>query len=736
MSFIKSLFFLIFFLISFSSYGRERVYNLVVENKTVNFTGKEIKHALAINGSIPAPTLRFEKGDRAIINVTNKTNEPTTIHWHGVLVPWDMDGPAFSNNKLIQTNETFTFRFPIKHTGTYWYHSHTKLQEQRGLYGSIVIKDSTPRFYFDHDIVAVVSDWTNEKPEQVLANLKKEGEYYSYKKRFFPSLVDAIFKSSLKDFLKAEWTGMGFMDLSDIGYDAFLINGKQKSVYSKIRAGDKVRLRVINAGSSSHFYLNLGKHQFFKVISKDGVDVRPVKVNEVFIGMGETYDLSFTVPKTNGGLEFRATASDMTGYGSLIFGNNHHYESVPDFIKPNPYKMNHEMDHKSKKHKIEKNKSSVHRKGHRMSNSKFMNHGKSNNHKMDANHKMQKNKSINSKRHENHIKKKQLNYKMLKAVKKTNYSSKYPRHHVHLKLNGSMGRYTWSLNGKTFSEEKYIIVREGEVVQIHFKNETMMTHPMHLHGHFFRVLNGQGDYSPLFHTVDVKPFEEVVIEAHMNEPGVWMFHCHNLYHMKMGMARLIKYDKFKRPEDLIKHEKEFFRDFKTDRSLFLKTEILLFTNYSELVVGAKKGNYDFKFKMEMEEYKFDTLEIKSIFSKNLKTIPFTIIGGAIYEHENLHGLFGISHTLPLLIDLEFLIKTNKEIKIEIEKEIPIWSRLNLEMEYEFEMELGDKEKKHKFKTLLDYQIHDRLKFGTYYKTKHKKNDSLEHSIGIGLRSLF
>ena len=718
--------FLFFLLVSFSSYASEKTYNLVIENKTVNFANKEVKQALAINGSIPAPTLKFKKGDRAVIHITNKTTESTTIHWHGMLVPWNMDGPAFFNNKLIQPNETFTFRFPIKQTGTYWYHSHTGFQEQRGLYGAIVIEDAKPRFLFDHDIVSVVSDWTNEKPSQVLANLKKEGEYYSYKKRFFPSVVDAIAKSSFKDFLKGEWTGMGAMDLSDVGYDAFLINGKQKSVLSKIRPGDRVRLRVINAGASTHFYLNLGQNRFFKVISKDGIDVKPIEVNQIFIGMGETYDLSFIMPKTNEGLEFRATANDVTGYGSLIFGKDHHYEKVPDFVKPNPYKMDH--GHHDSKNDSEQN---LMVKNHGKPDSKSMNHKKSKSHLMD------KPTSMNHKESKSHLEKKQLDYKMLKATKKTNYNSKYPRNNLYLKLTGSMGRYTWSLNGKTFSEEKYIIVREGEVVRFHFKNGTMMTHPMHLHGHFFRVLNGQGDYSPLFHTIDVKPFEEVTIEVYMNEPGLWMFHCHNLYHMKMGMARLIKYDKFERPKDLIEHEEEFSGKVQMDSDLFTKTEVLLFTNYSQMSVGAKRGRYNFKLKGELLKYDLDTFKIESKISRKFKKgLSFDLIGGVLYKHKELQGFLGISYTLPFLIDLEASIKTSKEIEIELEKEISIWSRLNLEIEYEFEMKLGDEERKHKLEMLLDYQVHDQLKLGTYYRMVNKINQEPTHSLGIGLGVLF
>lgn len=176
-------------LFSIQAFAAERNYELRVQNVTKNFTGVDVTHALAINGSIPAPTLRFKLGDEAVIKVINETNEPTTLHWHGLLVPWEQDGPQFANTRIIEPGKTHTFKFPITHTGTYWYHSHTELQEQRGLYGAIVIEEDTPKYQVDHDYVFVMSDWTNEKPLQVLANLKKDGDYYKYKKDFLPSFL-------------------------------------------------------------------------------------------------------------------------------------------------------------------------------------------------------------------------------------------------------------------------------------------------------------------------------------------------------------------------------------------------------------------------------------------------------------------------------------------------------------------------------------------------------------------
>ena len=304
----------IFFLLSLlcclwkAAFSAEVRYDLRVASVTKNITGEAVDHALAINGSIPAPTLRFRLGDEAVIVVHNDMDMPTTLHWHGVLVPWKQDGPQFSNTRIIEPHSSHTFQFPIKHTGTYWYHSHTNLQEQSGLYGAIVIEEETIRHEVDHDVELVISDWTNERPEEVLANLKKDGHFYVYKKDSLPSITDAMARGSLGDYLRSEWERMEPMDLSDVGYDAFLINGKIESALEGVGHGEKVRFRIINAGASTYFYFNIGQSRNFTVVSKDGVEVQPVLAQELLIGMGETYDIIFEMPHDMKTLEARATA--------------------------------------------------------------------------------------------------------------------------------------------------------------------------------------------------------------------------------------------------------------------------------------------------------------------------------------------------------------------------------------------------------------------------------------------
>lgn len=831
------------------AFAKDTIYDLNIEHKTVNFTGTPVDHALAINGTIPAPTLKFQLGDRAIINVKNSTQEPTTLHWHGVLVPWDMDGPSFTNNKLILPGETFSFIFPIKHTGTYWYHSHTELQEQRGLYGAIVIEDEKE---FDKDLTFILSDWTNEHPQSVLKNLKKEGHYYAFKKDFLPSLLGAISEGKTKNFLQSEWTRMGPMDLSDVAYDAFLINGKITQTLEDIKPGDKLRIRVINAGASSYFYFNIGNLRHFDVISKDGVDVQPVTVNEVLIGMGETYDLAFTVP-TDISPEFRATVQDITGYASVILGNNK-VENAPNKTKPSKYASHDHHEGHHGDHQTHQD-SSQHQSGHQMHQSDNQNklqkghhqdhhptdtpnlenkqqhdHTKTqpssenlenqkqentepssenqNNKHQDHNSSVkeptpqeQKNNTIQNESNENNPKENKLditlqkednaapsetsetqeatreiqsdhgnsdkgqphtthehsttkpnteqntppsvhrlNYSMLKSTQPTEYSDQLPRaHELILELNGDMDRYTWTINGKPFSKEKFLIVKENDVVRWTMVNKTMMHHPMHLHGHFFRYLNGQNKNSPLFHTVDVAPMATRTIEFHANEPGLWFFHCHNLYHMKMGMSRLVKYEGFERPERLVEHEKQYGHLMTKDNNFFPRGELGLFTNHGKVLIAASGGDWDISLKAEIDKnsHTHDAHDGKpnkkwnhyegELLIKNYRTRFFSILGGAEYEDKKIHGLLGFTYTLPLLVEMKTYIRSDIKIVAKLSKKLHLAKRLDLEIEPEFSYKNSDF--KWELETALLYHIKNNLGLGSFY----KYTDSSGHSVGFGVK---
>ena len=492
-------------LVTISDAGAKTVrYELTVTNQPVNLSGKKtVDWALMVNGKIPAPPLEFTEGDDAEILVKNGlSGEEVSIHWHGILLPPEEDGVAYVNTPPIFPGKSRLFKFKIRQHGTYWYHSHTALQEQKGVYGAFVIHPKKETIRADREATVVLSDWSDENADKILGNLRKDGDYYLYKKNSVRSIGGAIDAGAIDTYFENEWNRMGGMDLSDVGYDAFLINGKQNSQLLAARPGERVRLRIINAGASSYFYVSLAGLPM-KVISADGIDIQPIETQEILLGMAETYDVLFTVPEKKN-YELLATAQDVTGFASAWIGSGEKVSAQgkeqPDLYAP--------MEH-------------AHHAGHAQ-------------HTDPA---------------------ETLTVDGLKAPTSTVLPKKAKVQELKLVLGGDMGRYVWHMNGKAIQQDRDISVQEGDVIRFVFVNETMMHHPMHLHGHFFRVLNESGERSPLKHTVDVPPHGTRTIEFYANEPGQWMLHCHNLYHMKTGMARVVKYLSYKPSEEISAHEK-------------------------------------------------------------------------------------------------------------------------------------------------------------------------------------
>ncbi|MBX9851310.1 MAG: multicopper oxidase domain-containing protein, partial [Cytophagaceae bacterium] len=314
-------------------------YHLYVKDTMVNLAGKN-RHAIAINGSIPAPTLHFIEGDTAVIMVHNLMKMETSIHWHGVLVPNKEDGVPNLTTIPIKAGKTYTFTFPLIQSGTYWYHSHTMLQEQSGLYGSIVIHPRNEKYKLK-EYVLVLSDWTNENPHQVLRYLKRGGEWYSIKKGALQSYGEAIASGYLKDKLKQDWKRMPAMDVADVYYNKFLMNGQEKSYFKDAKPGEIVRLRIINGSASSYFNLQYAGGNM-QVMSADGINVVPFPVNKLEIATAETYDVLITIPES-GAAELRATALDVTGYASGFFGNGDIIKA-PDIPRLNYFQMMREMN--------------------------------------------------------------------------------------------------------------------------------------------------------------------------------------------------------------------------------------------------------------------------------------------------------------------------------------------------------------------------------------------------------
>jgi len=480
--------------------GRVVEYDLRIAEQTLSPAGRPVT-ALTVNGSMPGPVLRFQEGDLARIRVHNDLRrEETSTHWHGLLLPNVQDGVPHVTTPPIQPGTTHTFEFVLRHAGTYWYHSHTHLQEQRGVYGAIVVlpragTPTAPSDRADREEVLVLSDWTNEHPDEVMRTLARGSEYYLLRRGSAQSILGAVQAGAFREYFDREWSKMPPMDVADVAYDAFLING-QRQLRIDGRPGERVRLRLVNAAASTYFYLQWSAGPL-RLIEADGMPVEPVSVPRLLIGNAETYDVVVTIPRS-GEWELRATAMDGSGHASATFGRGE-FHAASDPPKPRLYSMDEMLD-LALADKDDNPRAAI------------------------------------------ELPRPGPPYGVLRARRDTTLPASAPRRDLTMRLTGDMGRYSWSFDGKTMAEEGVVTLHHGEVVRLELVNDTMMHHPIHLHGHFFRVLNGQGARAPLKHTVDVPPMARRTIEFEANERHDWLFHCHILYHMMSGMGRVFRYE--------------------------------------------------------------------------------------------------------------------------------------------------------------------------------------------------
>lgn len=539
-------------------------YDLYIADTIVNFAGKP-KKAIAVNGQIPMPTLTFTEGDTAEIYVHNLLKEETSLHWHGLFLPNQYDGVPNVTQMPIPPGATHLYKFPIIQNGTHWYHSHSKLQEQIGMYGSFILnKRKEPDF---PTIPVVLSEWTNMHPETVNRSLHNATDWFAIRKGAAQSYSEAIKTGHLKAKLVNEWKRMTPMDVSDVAYDKFFINGKTSveypSVFSigdnvnakKLKAGDKVRLRIANGGASSYFWLKYAGGKII-VVANDGNDVEPVEVDRLIIGVSETYDVIVTIPE-NKSYEFLVTPEDRTKTASLWLGSgekvaarkmtrlkyfpgmkmmNDMMAMNGDLIPMEGMEMKNQiMDMNMVMYPeitgIEKTKKEL----------KKESRGEASSTKKDNSDAMQMPGNSMADMNMEEEMPVTLNYEMLRATEKTTLRPG-PVRELRFVLTGNMTRYVWSIDNKVVSEADKILIKKGENVRIIIYNNSMMRHPMHLHGHDFRLLNGQGDYAPMKNVVDIMPMERDTLEFAATESGDWFFHCHILYHMMSGMGRVFSYE--------------------------------------------------------------------------------------------------------------------------------------------------------------------------------------------------
>jgi CopA family copper-resistance protein len=699
------------------------VYRLTINQETVNKAGKKVT-GMTVNGNIPGPTLRFTEGDYAVIYVENKMDVETSVHWHGLLLPNFYDGVPYLTTPPIRLREIQKYEFTLKQSGTYWYHSHTMLQEQSGVYGSIVIEPKEKTLKYDNDLVLVISDWTNQKPMNVLRNLKRGNEWYGIKKGTSTPLSMVIARGGLGAQLNFWRQRMEGADIADIYYPSFLINGEQSVAYPKFQAGEKVRLRIINGSASSQFWMTFGGEDPM-LVAADGLNVVPVKHNKTFIAIAETYDFIVTIPE-EGKIEFKAMAQDGSGYSTAYLGQGETL-SAPVVERPDKIgmmmqmaKMDMRMGAPAMKFNPgkEEPQKMMNKWGMQMDgkmNMKGTDHSKmeyEKNPDMDMNGMDKEMSKADEKMSEINLADgkadlfSEYNYDYLKSPEKTVFADDKPVKDVLLNLTGNMWRYIWSMNGVPLSEADQIKIKDGEVTRITLNNLTMMHHPMHLHGHFFRVINENGDYSPLKHTVNVPPMQKVVIEFDGNEYGDWFFHCHVLYHMMSGMARIYSYDSIRDPrmkpfplKELTEEGERFYTWGALDAASHMtELNVVSSNTYNQLNLTGEYGwNENFEFEVSYERYLYDYLSVfVGVNAENeIKNS---------YEKASTVGIAGIRFLTPYLFSLDARIDNQLRPEIRIGREIMVFRRTVVFGNYEYQMDFGwvnDLEKEDGKRT-LDY----------------------------------
>ena len=598
-------------------------FDLTYSPLKVNFTGEE-RFATAINGSVPAPVLRWKEGDTVTLRVNNQLSEDTSIHWHGIILPEEQDGvPGISFNG-IKPGESFTYQFKLNQSGTYWYHSHSGFQEQLGAYGIIVVDSKEPEpFSYDRDYAIMLSDWSDENPHDVYAKLKKLPHYYNFRERTVSESMAEIREKGWKGF-RAErdmWDNMRMSDrdISDVtGYTyTFLMNGVTPADgwMGLFKKGEKIRLRFVNGAAMTFFDVRIPGLKM-KVIATDGQYIEPVSVDEFRIGVAETFDV-IVEPEADMPYSIFAQAIDRSGYargtltpdasliaevpsmdeapilthGDMGMGHGGHDMAGMDHSMHNMGSMDHSQHNMPAMDHSQHNMGGMDHSQHNMSgmdhsqhNMPAMDHSQHNMAGMDhSQHNMtgmdhsQHNKRVlqpmgsggagyGSNRPIQHASteygphvdmradaaeyrlddpgvglrnngRKVLTYADIRNLYKT-HDPREPGREIDLHLTGNMSRYMWSINGIKFADAEPLMLKYGERVRINLINDTMMNHPIHLHGMWSDLETGDPDYIPRKHTVVVQPGAKISYLVTADAMGSWAYHCHLIYHMA-GMFRKV-----------------------------------------------------------------------------------------------------------------------------------------------------------------------------------------------------
>jgi len=540
----------------------------------VNITGKA-RIATAVNGQVPAPTLYWREGDTVTLRVTNRLPESTSIHWHGILLPANMDGVPGLSFAGIPPGETFVYQFEVKQSGTYWYHSHSRFQEQTGLYGPIVIEPRAgERFKADREHVVMLSDWTDAKPESIFSKLKKSSDFFNFNQPTFGGFMRDVSSMGLSQALEKRkmWNQMRMLptDFSDVtaalGTDArltYLINGQraEKNWTALFRPGEKIRLRFINGSATTIFDVRIPGLKM-TVISADGQDVEPVPVDEFRISVAETYDV-LVEPQGEDAYTIFAQSIDRTGYTRATLAPRVGMQAaVPKMDQAEWLSMKDMMGAMASMGAMSGGQGDMSGMAGMMSGSE-MDHSKMSGMQdggmamggmgdmpapsvrhakteygpnVDMHVNMPRtdldDPGVNLRNNGRRV----LTYADLHTIGGP-LDKRAPSRDIELHLTGHMERFIWSFDGQKFSESMPVHFRFGERLRIILVNDTMMNHPIHLHGMFGELESPDGKFQVRKHTINVQPAQRIAYQVTADALGRWAYHCHLLYHMEAGMFR-------------------------------------------------------------------------------------------------------------------------------------------------------------------------------------------------------
>ena len=541
------------------------VIDLVIDESPVNFTGV-VRMATTINGSIPAPTLRLKEGDDVTIRVTNNLSVPSSIHWHGIILPYQMDGVPGISFKGIMPGETFIYKFKLQQSGTYWYHSHSGFQEMTGMYGALIIEPREKDIISaDNEHIIQLSDWTDDDPMELFRKLKVQSDVFNFNQPTVPEFFTDVSNKGLPNALQRRemWNKMRMnpTDLADLSASAmtFLMNGSTPNANWRglFKAGEKLRLRFINGSSNSFFDVRIPELKL-TVVQADGQNVEPVTVDEFRFGPGETYDV-IVEPKNDAYTVF-AQSIDRSGYakGTLsvapninapvpaldpvewltmtdMMGNMTHGAENSAMVGMDAKKMDHStmghgsmaMDHSN--HDMSGNPLAVASSKVRHAKTEY---GASVDMRVDMPRTNLDDPGIGLRNNGRRV----LTLADLHSLEGIT-NQQEPEAEIELHLTGNMERYSWSFDGLEFGKSTPVHMKHNQRLRVILQNDTMMTHPMHLHGMWSDLENEQGDVQVRRHTIPVQPAQRISFLTTPHDVGRWAWHCHLLFHMDAGMFR-------------------------------------------------------------------------------------------------------------------------------------------------------------------------------------------------------